>query len=1015
MVSPEKFSSMYSLLVKVSLCISLVITLNACEGLFGTYSGDKEQQRKLVTLGDIAATPPTIQNVKAKNLSAVDVISSYEEALKETDDVLIKEESAKRIANLSLIATEDRILEQAHLADQIDKLDQENTKISELPETEDPVLQQSRKEQLSKNQQDIANAEARIVELDKQNQNSYYDAIHIYERVVKENPVAENNDIIYYQLAAAYDSQGDENKVAWALDQISEHYPDSDYYTEAQFRRAEIYFSTGDFITAGEAYNAAINSKTDMRFADHALYKHGWSLFKINEYELAINDFVKLRDQLEQKKSSGAVDDKLINDTNRVVALSFSHLSNPEELKKYFDSIGNRPYELAIYRELHHNYINQERYKDAATTYDVFLEAYPFHKEAPIMQSDILQAYQDGGFPSMVLPGKIDYVKRFGIHSEYWKRFVAEGSPERNYSAEEKEELTDEIKKHLADVSRHYHSIAQRSRKIDDYRQAATWYREYLDTFANKDGVDTAETLEIRKLLAESLYESEQYELAIVEFETLARASGDNKEAGANASYFVLLSYQQMLKNYQGDEEGKNQLLAKKVDSSRYFIDNYRDDKRMPNVLGNIVRDQLTIKDFEGAVKNSRVLVSLDPPAPIDMQRTAWVTIANAEFDAKDYTNSEKSYQKVLSFDGFSRAQRDTYQTQIEHSIYKNAESLKEKGELVPAAQEFLRLGQVAPTSTIRPQAHFDAANLYLEAKQWEKAIETLNLFRRLYPNHKLLETFPDKMAVAYKNTDQFDKAADQYIILAQRYEKTDPELARQTLWEAAELKEKANNTQGARDLYRDYANLYPSPLEQNVEAQYKLVGFYKAENNDYRVSFWSDKIIKSHASAGKENTPRITYLAAQMRFETTEIEYRRYQNIKIKQPLKRSLERKRAQMDTVLVQYQEISKMGSAEWTAASNYRIARVYQILASDLLNSERPKGLTAEQLEQYDILIEEQAYPFEDQAIEIHVHNTDLVKNNIYNEWIKESFNELAKLIPARYAKQEKRTYYVESIY
>src|SRR5690606_37130291 len=141
-------------------------------------------------------------------------------------------------------------------------------------------------------------------------------------------------------------------------------------------------------------------------------------------------------------------------------------------------------------------------------------------------------------------------------------------------------------------------------------------------------------------------------------------------------------------------------------------------------------------------------------------------------------------------------------------------------------------LGQVVPASVIRPQAHFDAANLYLEAKEWEKGIETLNVFKRLYPNHKLIDTFPDKMAVAYKNTDQYDLAAEQYMIIYKRYEKTDKELARQTLWEAAELKEKANKRVDANELYREYANTYTVPLEQNVEAQYKLVQHYVRENN---------------------------------------------------------------------------------------------------------------------------------------------------------------------------------------
>lgn len=1013
--------------IKLILALSVMCTIPACEALFGTYTGNnskKDNKQELITIGDVALNAPSVRRVQVKNMAAQDAIDSYKSVLEDAEDQEMKNESARRIADLSLIATNDRFIEQADLSDRIDKLTQENKQLTSLPPTENEVLIARRQEKINSNTEEIKKAEEQIIELDELNQESYKVSIEIYERILEENPEDGTNDIILYQLAAAYDATGDEDKVVWALDRLTAKHPESDLYTEAQFRRAEIYFSMGDYITAAEAYEAVMKSEKDIRFAEHGLYKHGWSLFKLSEYELAINDFIKLRDQLEQKmveaqqrrrQYNSASDEKLINDTNRVIALSFSHLSGPEQLRQYFADIGQRSYELDIYRDLHANYVKQERYRDAAKTYDVFLETYPNHKEAPKMQSEILQAYQDGGFPSLVLPGKIDYVKRFGIYSDYWKNYVAEGAPEQRYTAEEREELLTEVKTHLADVSKHYHSIAQRSKKKKDYTVAATWYREYLDTFSNKGGIDTPETLEIRKLLAESLYESEQYELAVVEFETMARASGENTEAGANASYFALLSYQKMLENYEGEEEGKNALIAKKVESSKYFIENYQDDERMPNVLGNIIRDQLVIKDYEGAVNNSRVLVSLDPPASLKMQRTAWVTIANAEFDAKDYANSEKSYQKVLTFDGFTREQRVQYLQQVANSIYKNAESMQEKGELVPAAEEFLRLGQVVPASRIRPQAHFDAANLYLEAEEWEKAINTLNVFERLYPNHKLIDTFPDKMAVAYKNTDQYDKAADQYEIIARRYEKTDKELARQTLWEAAMLREKAENDDGARELFRQYANAYPSPLEQNVEAQYRLVQLYEKEGHEYRVNFWRDKIIKSHQNAGNENTPRITYLAAQMKFENVEVEFTRFQVIKLNQPLKRSLERKKKQMNVVLDQYKEVADMGSAEWTTAANYRIARVYQILGSDLMQSERPKGLTDDQLFQYDILIEEQAYPFEDRAIEVFIHNTNLVKDEVYDKWVKDSFEALAKLLPGRYAKYEKRSDYVESIY
>jgi len=80
----------------------------------------------------------------------------------------------------------------------------------------------------------------------------------------------------------------------------------------------------------------------------------------------------------------------------------------------------------------------------------------------------------------------------------------------------------------------------------------------------------------------------------------------------------------------------------------------------------------------------------------------------------------------------------------------------------------------------------------------------------------------------------------------------------------------------------------------------------------------------------------------------------------------------------------------------------------------MESERPPGLAGEALEQYDILLEEQAYPFEEQAIALHETNIARMDNGLYDSWIEKSLQQLARLVPAQYAKLERSAPYVEAI-
>ena len=56
---------------------------------------------------------------------------------------------------------------------------------------------------------------------------------------------------------------------------------------------------------------------------------------------------------------------------------------------------------------------------------------------------------------------------------------------------------------------------------------------------------------------------------------------------------------------------------------------------------------------------------------------------------------------------------------------------------------------------------------------------------------------------------------------------------------------------------------------------------------------------------------------------------------------------------------------------------------------------PKGITGEALEQYRLLLEDQAFPIEERSIEIHVANVNQIKDGIYDKWVKDSLKKLRK--------------------
>ena len=110
--------------------------------------------------------------------------------------------------------------------------------------------------------------------------------------------------------------------------------------------------------------------------------------------------------------------------------------------------------------------------------------------------------------------------------------------------------------------------------------------------------------------------------------------------------------------------------------------------------------------------------------------------------------------------------------------------------------------------------------------------------------------------------------------------------------------------------------------------------------------------------------------------------------------------------MKAVLATYEKIAAYNVSEYTTAATYRIAEVYNQFSKDLMKSQRPRGLKADQLEQYVVLLEEQAYPFEEKSIGIHEVNAARTAQGVYDQWVKKSLEKLKKLKPNQYQKAER---------
>ncbi|MBT8117482.1 MAG: hypothetical protein KJO66_06585, partial [Gammaproteobacteria bacterium] len=198
------------------------------------------------------------------------------------------------------------------------------------------------------------------------------------------------------------------------------------------------------------------------------------------------------------------------------------------------------------------------------------------------------------------------------------------------------------------------------------------------------------------------------------------------------------------------------------------------------------------------------------------------------------------------------------------------------------------------------------------------------------------------------------------------------------------------------------------------IEARHRIAEQHKSAGATGEYHRWLADIITTNRKAGSNRTDRTRYLAANAQLTLARVQYARYEGARITLPLKKTLETKKRLMQEALQQFEQAASYEVAGVTTAAAFYTAEIYSHLAAALMQSERPKNLDAEALEQYDILLEDQAYPFEEQAITLHETNAARVEAGHYDAWIDKSLQALAQLVPAQYAKQERGASHVAEL-
>ena len=856
-----------------------------------------------------------------------------------------------------------------------------------------------------------------------QRQSYYVDAIKAYRNILDKYPDSPDNAEVLYQLAKAYDMEGDQEEALKMLTQLTTRHPTYPNLAEAYFRKGDIHFNNQDYRRAEQSYHA-VTQLDKSKLAINAHYMLGWAYYKQTEYNKSIDAFTYVLDQLLINQSSienlGKAEKPLVKDTLHSMTLALDRIGGAETIAS-LEAIATKNYVWMIYEDIGEHYLEKELYEDSATAFRLFVNNHRHSVQAPMLHEKLINTYIKGGFPRKALDEKEAYVNAYGLHSDYQGN---RGGMPANVSQS--------IKVYLDELARHYYNegqdyqelvaelaekknrddkeIAEKSiMSIASFDRAADFYQQYVATFPDDARID-----EIYFLKAEALFLAKRYAEAVADYERVAyRPKGKSAEKhAANAGYAAIISYQKHIETLPADSQDVKKWQAQAVESSLQFAKTFHTDSRSPMVLTNAAEYLFSLDQYQRALEVSGGLIANNPQLDKTLKKTAYGIMAHSHFKLGDYQNAENNYLNQRELVDRTSDEYTQISERLAAAIYKKSEGIVDSGEKEAAIGQLLKIKTLTPDSTIRVTAQFDAASMLLELEQWDRAITELKELAALYPEHELAVEFPRKLAFAYEKNENWALAAESYLGLSEK--DPDAEVRREALFLAATMFEKNKNYATSIEHFKSYDATYEKPFTSRMEARYHLATQYEKLGDTEKQLFWLKRLIEGDQKAGPQRTDRSRWLGAWANIKYGDYYAAEFSSHKLYLPLVKSLPAKNKSLESAIKQYQSSADYGILEFVTMSSFKIANLYQQFAMELRASSKPAGLSPDEQTIYAEIIEEQALPFDGLAIELHQANIDRAWEGKFNEWIDRSFAEMMKLNPARYNKTEIMVSYGDEI-
>jgi TolA-binding protein len=888
-------------------------------------------------------------------------------------------------------------------------------------------------------------------------------AIALYQRLLTRFPGYKLNHAVQYLLGYCLGEMGQAAEAERAYRALVARWPASPFVPEAWMRVGDHHFEGSGAAAlrrAEEAY-AKVQGFPESRLLPRALYKLGWTRYRLDDYPGAVEAFGTLLDRDAALQAKGEPRGDVWPEAVQYTALSFAEGGGGVDgARAWFARKGRRPWAAEVYRALGEVLFEQTRGAEAIAAWRLALAEDPLAEGAPALHARIVAALvRDGRAEDEV--AEREAIARGYADGGPW----AERNRERAEALREARDLVDASLLRAATWRQaRAKELARDRRAPDEYRAAAALYAEYVRRFPRARNVH-----ELSYARADCLFAAGDFAEAALAYARLRDEPSAARWRGDAALAAVIASEREVQRQTaEGRIPARQVPVAKErgaaplppraplpdaaealVRESDAYLARLPRGEKAPAIAYKAGELFYAWGDLEEARCRLEEVAQRWPSA--EVAPLAATLVVESHLVTGDWEAMEKAAARLqgeaVAKDGALAAELQRFKL---GGRFQRAMALMEARAWTDAARLFTALVAEDPAHEFADEALYNAASCLESDRRFESALKLYDRIAGEYPRSPFADEALFRVAWNAENAYDFDQAVDRYLLLVdrypgskrrkdalynaarslenlQRYDRAaeafaryaalypDAEDAARTQFHAARIHEKTGDWRRAAEALREFVRRFGGGREAELVVQAHLrVGLAEAElrNAAAARAAWEEATAEfARRGLKPEAHPRAAAAAAEARFRLAEIEFARYDAIALPattspKKLQAALEAKLGELKRVAPLYNEVKRYKRPEWTLAAFYRQAFLLERLAQTLYEAPVPPELQKAGQEEYLAAYQDQlaqfAQPYEDQAVAVYVQALAAARElHVKNEWTRKVAESLARYRPREY--------------